>query len=74
MAFFGYLYFGEAAQVLVTGNLNSTGSLAGLVLLRWGAFSVSLSQALSLLVAMSVFTTVPVRTYCDRHYCSCEAL
>eukprot|EP00897_Mesotaenium_endlicherianum_P004653 jgi/Mesen1/4215/ME000219S03339 len=55
-----YLYFGEAVQVLVTGSLNASSSVAGLLLLKLGPFSLSLSQALTLLVALSVYSTIPV--------------
>ena len=60
MGLFAYLYFGDSALVLVTANLDAAGAAAGLVLLRFGSLSLSLSDCLSLLVALSSFSTVPV--------------
>lgn len=61
-----YAYFGESLQVLVTGSLNSGSSVAGVLLLRAGAWSLSLSQALTVLVALSVYSTIPAESWSPR--------
>ncbi|CAI5513865.1 unnamed protein product [Closterium sp. Naga37s-1] len=60
MGGFAYLYFGDSVRVLVTASLDDAGAAAGIILLQWGSVSVSLSALLSLLVAASVFTTIPL--------------
>ncbi|CAI5474758.1 unnamed protein product [Closterium sp. Yama58-4] len=60
MGGFAYLYFGDSVRVLVTASLDDAGAAAGIILLRWGSVSLSLSALLSLLVAASVFTTIPL--------------
>ncbi|CAI7822907.1 unnamed protein product [Closterium sp. NIES-53] len=63
MGGFAYLYFGDSVRVLVTASLDDAGAAAGIILLQWGSVSVSLSALLSLLVAASVFTTIPALVY-----------
>ncbi|CAI5458106.1 unnamed protein product [Closterium sp. Yama58-4] len=63
MGGFAYLYFGDSVRVLVTASLDEAGAAAGIVLLQWGSVSLSLSALLSLLVAASVFTTIPALVY-----------
>ncbi|CAI5515083.1 unnamed protein product [Closterium sp. Naga37s-1] len=63
MGGFAYLYFGDSVHVLVTASLDDAGAAVGIILLQWGSVSVSLSALLSLLVAASVFTTIPALVY-----------
>lgn len=63
MGLFAYLYFGDSLEVLVTASLNSSSSVAGLLLFNIGGFSLSLSQALTVLVALSVYSTIPPLVY-----------
>ncbi|GJP33335.1 hypothetical protein CLOM_g17879 [Closterium sp. NIES-68] len=63
MGGFAYLYFGDSVRVLVTASLDEAGAAAGITLLRWGSLSLSLSALLSLLVAASVYSTIPALVY-----------
>ncbi|KAL2611263.1 hypothetical protein R1flu_022955 [Riccia fluitans] len=60
---FGYLYFGKSTQVLITGNLNDSSSVTGFILLKIGSFSISVNQLITVLVAMSAYTTTPALVY-----------
>eukprot|EP00850_Spirogloea_muscicola_P005569 SM000025S08464 [mRNA] locus=s25:899993:901484:+ [translate_table: standard] len=60
MGGFAYLYFGNGTQVLVTANLNASSSVTGVTLLRLGPVRLTVNTALTLLTALSVFTTIPV--------------
>ncbi|CAM6099324.1 unnamed protein product [Calypogeia fissa] len=63
MGGFAYLYFGQATQVLITGNLNEASSITGFIILRIGSFSLSVNHAITVLVAMSAYTTIPALVY-----------
>eukprot|EP00850_Spirogloea_muscicola_P001561 SM000006S19326 [mRNA] locus=s6:2563:5686:- [translate_table: standard] len=63
MGGFAYLYFGDGTQVLVTANLNASSSVTGVTLLRLGPVRLTVNTALTLLTALSVFTTIPTLVY-----------
>jgi vesicular inhibitory amino acid transporter len=63
MGGFAYLYFGRAAQVLITGNLNEASSLTGFVFFKIGSFTLTVNEAVTVLVAMSAYTTIPALVY-----------
>ncbi|BBN16514.1 hypothetical protein MPTK1_7g06990 [Marchantia polymorpha subsp. ruderalis] len=60
---FAYLYFGEATQVLITGNLNDSSSVTGFILLKIGSFTITINQLIIVLVATSAYTTCPALVY-----------
>jgi hypothetical protein len=60
MAGFSYFYFGQATQVLVTENLNKASGVMGFVLLRLGCFSITINEVITVLVALSAYSTIPV--------------
>jgi len=60
MAGFSYFYFGQATQVLVTENLNKASGVTGFVLLRLGCFSITINELITVLVALSAYSTIPV--------------
>ena len=60
MGAFSYYYFGQALQVLVTGNLNEASGVTGFVLLRLGHVTITINEVVTVLVAMSAYSTIPV--------------
>lgn len=67
MGIISYHYFGGATQVLVTGNLNEASGLTGFVLLRFWKLRITLNEVVTVLVAMSAYSTIPVRSACLKH-------
>lgn len=65
MGGFSYYYFGGATQVLVTANLNDASGVTGFVLLRLGQFRITINEVVTVLVAMSAYSTIPVRSFSD---------
>jgi hypothetical protein len=63
MAGFSYFYFGQATQVLVTENLNKASGVTGFVLLRLGCFSITINELITVLVALSAYSTIPALIY-----------
>lgn len=63
MAGFSYFYFGQATQVLVTENLNKASGVTGFVLLRLGCFSITINEVITVLVALSAYSTIPALIY-----------
>jgi len=63
MGAFSYYYFGQALQVLVTGNLNEASGVTGFVLLRVGHVTITINEVVTVLVAMSAYSTIPALTY-----------
>ena len=60
MGAFSYFYFGQTLQVLVTGNLNEASGVTGFVLLRLGQVTITINEVVTVLVAMSAYSTIPV--------------
>eukprot|EP00271_Cylindrocystis_brebissonii_P005064 TRINITY_DN17004_c0_g1_i1.p1 TRINITY_DN17004_c0_g1~~TRINITY_DN17004_c0_g1_i1.p1 ORF type:complete len:504 (+),score=52.01 TRINITY_DN17004_c0_g1_i1:183-1694(+) len=58
-----YAYFGDSLQVLITASLDHSSSVAGFLLINLGPFSVSVSEALTVLVILSVYSTIPPLVY-----------
>ena len=61
MGSISYFYFGGATQVLVTANLNEASGVTGFVLLRLGELRITINEVVTVLVAMSAYSTIPVR-------------
>ncbi|KAG0563240.1 hypothetical protein KC19_8G014900 [Ceratodon purpureus] len=63
MGSISYFYFGGATQVLVTANLNEASGVTGFVLLRLGKLRITINEVVTVLVAMSAYSTIPALTY-----------
>lgn len=61
MGSISYFYFGGVTQVLVTANLNEASGVTGFVLLRLGKSKITINEVVTVLVAMSAYSTIPVR-------------
>jgi hypothetical protein len=64
MGCISYFYFGGALRVLVTANLNEATGVTGFVLMRLGKLRITINEVVTVLVAMSAYSTIPVR-YAD---------
>ncbi|KAG0595512.1 hypothetical protein M758_UG172700 [Ceratodon purpureus] len=61
MGSISYFYFGGATQVLVTANLNEASGVTGFVLPRLGKLRITINEVVTVLVAMSAYSTIPIR-------------
>ncbi|XP_024402559.1 amino acid transporter AVT1B [Physcomitrium patens] len=63
MGSISYFYFGGALKVLVTANLNEASGVTGFVLLSLGKLRITINEAVTVLVAMSAYSTIPALIY-----------